>query len=1040
MKKAKNPKSGKQIVREQIEKFAELIREFSIEILVALGLLSRAVNGGFICPICGNGSGEDGTGFEFGVAPDGKNNIGHCFKCGENFDTFKILGLHFGLDPKTQFKELVLKSAELLGLQTAPTQSPGWRDSADAISLSKNRGAKFMKNDAENKNFEEKISPQNENISEEKNSPPPDSGIPPQEGKYTRLVKSARLRLPKFVESQGGKWRGLTLETLEQFRVGFLPHTGKLGLPRVIIPTFTDNHYLGRLVMSEEEKIARKVPECTREKPHFGPKDIFNYEMFREAKDEDTFFVTEGEIDAMSICQLGFKAIAVSGSFVSKLQQRQIDEISARPRIIILFDDDTAGEMNAEKAQSVFRKLGFNAEVAHLKLTTKDAETFELKRLKDANEALQAEPEKLVARLQEILEIKSKTFEETEKQQQFEAEARYATECNLTSKQIFPDCPVDVVIPSGYYVCEQGICKVFKTGIDEPFFGTPIFVSKIYFTPDREESKVELVYLNRRDKTWYKKTCKVSAIKDSKQILKMDEFFIDAPGASRLSTFLIKMMDEEANVGRIKEKKFFTKTGWLQDECEEFVFPTSLDGKYPVIRDGFDFADAFKKNGKFEDSANLLEELIFSTTTSRLTIGAVVAAPLVQMLGLRNIQLHLFAKSGAGKSALIKAAMSIFGNPTKLRQTFGSTQKYLSDLPAKFDGLPVWVDELQSIDRFQRAKLDEFLYNYENGLTRGRLDKNAEEKPRKLFTGVRITSGEQPITSIGSGQGAINRVIELNLKDIMEDKLARKIHKMYSTKTRASYGHFGQKFIDYICDPKNRELLENFYYDTVDNIRLRAAKANGWKPKNKDAEVDAESIPNELVDLIPSHVHMLAGIMTGLHAFENLLFAENSQKLFKAYSCSDRDIDYIIKNFNQIKLTSNGERALEDLVDFVKSEDKGFCHQTENLEWTTPQEVGVAAHGIKFADGTVGMTRSALKLFIKTRLDSSFHLDALIADWSDLDVFEEGNSPTHPHQIFKRYNLRPDAGDSTWLYLIRKNVREHVEEVKKKRLAALAAS
>lgn len=1014
-----------------------------------LEVLTAAINGGFICPSCGNGSGDDGTGFNLELAPDGKNYIGHCFRCNENFDTFKILGLHFGLDPTTDFKKLVEKSADLYGIEIVDERElrrrrkmkPDFKNVSDQETEFQEKqnpppdenscGTEETFSAEENKNFESEGS-----TSADDDSSPEQLNI--EEGKYTRLIQSARLRLPKFVESHGGTWRGLTLETLNRFRVGFLPFFGKLGLPRVIIPTFSDNHYLARLVISEEERIRRKIPDTVREKPHFGTKDVFNFEEFQAATNDDTFFVTEGEIDAMSICQLGFKAIALAGSFVSKFQKTQIQSIKARPRIIILFDEDTAGLTNRGTVAKVFKKLGFNTEIASLQLQRTDPITYEVTRFKDPNDVLQADPKKLADRLQEIFNLTKETFDRKENQQAFEDEVRQTVEFDLTSKQIFPDCPVDVHIPAGYHVDRLGIRKVFKSAIGETFCGMPVFVSKIFVTPEREEAKVELVYLNRRNNTWYNKTCRMSAIKDPKQILRMDEFIVDSGGCTRLSTYLIKMIADEANEGRIQEKKFFTKTGWLQDDCTEFVLPTDINGAYPVLREGFDFASAFKTHGRIEDSTDIFSTLIYNNTATRITLGSVFAAPLVKLLGCRNSQLHLYAKSGSGKSAVIKVGFSAFMDPTPARQTFGSTMKYLLDFPAKFDGLATWVDELQSVDNFTRMHLDDFIYNYENGLTRGRLDKNADEKPRKLFSGVRITSGEQPITSVGSGQGAKNRVLELDCTNMISDKIARKIHKMFSSSTRASYGHFGRRYIAFISQPKSRVLLENYFYKVVDDIRTRAAMANGWNPAKQN--FDPDQIPDALVGLIPAHVQMLALFLTGLHFFEQILWQGDKNQIDAADELLERDLDFIIKNFNQSRLTSNGERTLDDLVDFIKSEDKGFRHQTNDGTRIYAQEVGIAAHGIKFADGSVGITRSALKNLIKTHFDSRFHIDALIDEWSDLDVFIEGNAKSHPHQKFVRYDTEPGIEDNDWFYLVRKDVRSHVEQIKKSRLAALAAS
>ena len=318
------------------------------------------------------------------------------------------------------------------------------------------------------------------------------------------------------------------------------------------------------------------------------------------------------------------------------------------------------------------------------------------------------------------------------------------------------------------------------------------------------------------------------------------------------------------------------------------------------------------------------------------------------------------------------------------------------------------------------------------------MNKDAEEKPQSLFYGVRITSGEQPITSTTSGQGAKNRVIEINLDNIMSDKLAREIHRMFTSKTRATYGHFGRRYVEYVSKGENLSEIEKNFYHIYDSIRLHAAKLNGYQPKPNSTEDD---IPDALVGIIPSHLQMLSVFLTGLYTFQSVLYAGNFSKIRKISDFIEEDIDYAVKNFASSKITTNGERVLNDLVDFIESEDKSFCHQSIDCNRIYQQESGGAANGIKLADGRVAIYGKVLRDLIVNRLGMSY--EAVIAEWSDLGVFDEGASSTHLHQKCLKIDDIVNDDPVTkriWMFVVRKDVRTYVEKLKReKQKRALAA-
>ena len=428
---------------------------------------------------------------------------------------------------------------------------------------------------------------------------------------------------------------------------------------------------------------------------------------------------------------------------------------------------------------------------------------------------------------------------------------------------------------------------------------------------------------------------------------------------------------------------------------------------------------------------------MFASLTSRLTLASVAAAPVIEKLGVRNAQLHLCAKSGRGKSACIKAAMSIFGNPMMLRQTFANTQKFLEDYPAKFKDLPIWVDEFQSLNKFARLNMDQQIYNFENGITRGRLNKDAEAKVQHYFKGVRITSGEQPITNFTSGQGAKNRVIELDFADIISVKDSVRIHKIFSNKQKAPYGHFGRKWIAWLSIPENISALEKFFDKIWLQIRKKAAKQNGYTGNMSDSAI--EDLDDEIVGLIPSHVQMLATFYTALYGIAQVIVAEKGFQQ-TIYDLIMQDIGTFVNDFAASKITSNAERIVPYLISEVHAKDKLFQHQTSDARRIYAQEVGGDSLGIITREGDICIHASKLRPLLSSLGAES--PDAIIRGLHELRIFDEGKSQYHAHQkhlCFDNFVSDENHRIDGWFYVIKADAEAILERRKDFALSDFAA-
>ncbi len=260
--------------------------------------LTAAAKSGYIC-ICGNGSGEDGTGAV--ISEDGTRLL--CGKCQKGYSNIDIIANYLGVGTTGKdFIEVIKFGCQEFGLPFA-------------------------------------------NDSPVKNSPEI----------FERLAE-AQNNLPSFVKNQGGKWRGLSLETLQHINAGFLNDVffpdAKKNLPAVVIPNDSGGVYF----------------RAIEGKFHKNNKPMATTTIFLPPADSFDLFITEGQINAASIFQAvpnpKFGIMACSGTSGEKIILEKLQQLKNNGknfRVILAFDKDSngAGQIAAEKIVDSLTAAGY---------------------------------------------------------------------------------------------------------------------------------------------------------------------------------------------------------------------------------------------------------------------------------------------------------------------------------------------------------------------------------------------------------------------------------------------------------------------------------------------------------------------------------------------------------------------------------------------------------------------------------------------------------------------------------------------------------
>ena len=304
----------------------------------------------YICPCCGSGSGEKGT----GITKIPHKESYHCFGCGRTMDIFALIMEDQGIK---DFMDAFRWACNFYGIdyeaeeernhmQYTVKYKPKYKPYTDGASCQD-----YCEWAASNENYDYLLS------------------------------------------------RGISVETQKRFGIGYDPEWRHPKVPeyvpctpRCIIPT-SQTSYLARDVRPDDEMDAIGKKYC---KSKVGQVHIFNMDVVEELP--EYLFVCEGEIDALSIEECGYPAIGLgSAANVDRFLDEMDERYRCVPHIFIIPDHDEKGKKATEKLAQELEKRG-SCEKAHIVEFPKNAH------YKDPNEFLVANRNWFEAFLRAVVE------------------------------------------------------------------------------------------------------------------------------------------------------------------------------------------------------------------------------------------------------------------------------------------------------------------------------------------------------------------------------------------------------------------------------------------------------------------------------------------------------------------------------------------------------------------------------------------------------------------------------------------------------------
>ena len=506
----------------------------------------------------------------------------------------------------------------------------------------------------------------------------------------------------------------------------------------------------------------------------------------------DSLILVEGESDTQSLWYMGLAALGVPGASMFKVDH--VPMLKDMKKLYLHHEKDGGGDTFIRKTLDGLRRGGFEGKVftftCGAKEGCKDPSDFLIKLGKDE------------AR-EEILKL-----------------LKSAKEVDLDEPEEIPvaikGAPVNLRTPAWWKYDETGIYKIDPKTYEETMVcGTPILLTRRIKSLDTDEEKMEIAFMRteRKGKVWRTAILPRSVIFTTKgtSILSDLGCMVTSENAKPVIRFLSALEIENDDI--IDWAESTSTFGWQPGK--RFIPGVGEDIVLDIDSTQASVAAAYHTNGTFEGWKATMQDHR-DKNKFRFILAAAFAAPMLKILHQRTFFVYNWGDARGGKTAALKAALSVWGEPDGLMMNFNTTQVGLERTAAFFSDLPLGIDERQAAGsgQYAQSKLESLVYmiGEGKGKTRGAKDGGVQRVNR--WRTIALATGEEPITTGSSQTGVGTRVLEIYRGPFETEAEAGQMHQDSSI----NCGWAGPEFIRHLTEVPEETLIEK-YKEMADYVK-----------------------------------------------------------------------------------------------------------------------------------------------------------------------------------------------------------------------------
>ena len=383
------------------------------------------------------------------------------------------------------------------------------------------------------------------------------------------------------------------------------------------------------------------------------------------------------------------------------------------------------------------------------------------------------------------------------------------------------------VEPDGFSVSlKDGIQKTtlaFGETVMLPVASEPVVITRKLENVDDGQEKLEITF-RRNGKLKSIRIPRSAALNKTQLIHYADSGLpVNSGNAEDMVGYLAAY--EAKNNGCIPCVRSIDRIGWIGRE----FYPYHVDGAMELETDA---ASVSQMIGGLTQEGSLeawlkAAEIVRAGSVSRAVLAGSFASPLLHWLKQRVFLEHVWHDSRGGKTATLKLALSVWGDPLKLLTSYHATAVGLERSCAAMMHLPLGLDELQALAD-KRMSVESIVYSLGNGFGKLRGAKNGGLQKTLQWRNIILSTGEMPLIRESCMDGVGSRVLELYDRPIADEAKARELHQV----SERNYGHAGRRYIQYLAEEVLSEdgKLESLYRDMQERLRAEYGKKHEGEP------------------------------------------------------------------------------------------------------------------------------------------------------------------------------------------------------------------
>ncbi|CAJ1884848.1 hypothetical protein OPFLODJI_03572 [Aeromonas hydrophila] len=192
------------------------------------------------------------------------------------------------------------------------------------------------------------------------------------------------------------------------------------------------------------------------------------------------------------------------------------------------------------------------------------------------------------------------------------------------------------------------------------------------------------------------------------------------------------------------------RTGW---HGNAYVLPQGAigpDAEGVILQTAGYAASDFTERGTLAEWQQGVAALAVGNSRLCFALSLAFAAPLLTLVGMEGGGFHLKGESTDGKTTIMKAAASVYGNPDRYSQTWRSTGNAIEGIASRRNDALLCLDELGELDGKEAGQV---AYMLANGQGKGRSKQDGELRERKAWRLLFLSTGELSLEDHAASAG-----------------------------------------------------------------------------------------------------------------------------------------------------------------------------------------------------------------------------------------------------------------------------------------------